>query len=89
MMPAEFLFFALFFMWLNATARKRGTDGDYLGALKTWTAIQGVLFVVFTLLVYSMGKGFMTLYGVMYLLSLGLTFGVIIRMRQTIEAVAA
>jgi hypothetical protein len=36
-----------------------------------------------------MGKGFMTLYGVMYLLSLGLTFGVIIRMRQTIEAVAA
>ncbi len=87
MMSTEFLFFALFFIYLNVTARKRGTDGDFLGTLRVWIMVQGALFVVFTILVYSMEKGFMTPYGVVYLLSLGLSFGVTIRMRETIEAI--
>jgi membrane-bound metal-dependent hydrolase YbcI (DUF457 family) len=87
MMPAEFLFFALFFVLLDVTARKRDTDGDFLRPLRVWTVIQGLLFVVFTVLVYTMEKGFMTPYGALYLLSLGLAFGVTIRMRETVEAV--
>ena len=88
MMPAEFLCFALFFALLDGTARKRGTDGGFLRALRGWTVVQSVLFVVFTVLVYTMEKGFMTPYGALYLLSLGLAFGVTIRMRETIETVA-
>ena len=88
MMPIEFLFFALFFVLLYVTARKRGTDGGYLGALRIWTGIQGALFVVFTVLVYTLEKGFMIPFGALYLLSLGLALGVTIRMRETIEAVA-
>jgi membrane-bound metal-dependent hydrolase YbcI (DUF457 family) len=88
MMPVEFLFFALFFVLLHVTARKRGTDGDYLRMLRIWIGVQGVLFVVFTVLVYTMEKGFMIPFGALYLLSLGLATGVTIRMRKTIEATA-
>jgi len=89
MMSAEFLFFALFFVGLAGIARKRLTDQAYLGKLNVWSWIQGALFVVFTVLVYVMQKGFMTTYGATYLLSLGLAIGVTIRMRDTVEAVAA
>jgi membrane-bound metal-dependent hydrolase YbcI (DUF457 family) len=87
MLPAEFLCFALFFVLLYVTARKRGTDGGFLRTLRVWTVVQGVLFVVFTVLVYTMEAGFMIPYGALYLLSLGLAFGVTIRMRETVEAV--
>ena len=86
MMPIEFLCFALFYLALDVAARKRGTDGGYLRMLRVWAAVQGVLFVVFTVLVYTMETGFMTPYGAIYLLSLGLAVGVTIRMRRTIEA---
>jgi membrane-bound metal-dependent hydrolase YbcI (DUF457 family) len=88
MMPVEFLFFALFFVLLHVTARKRGTDGGYLRTLRIWIGVQGVLFVIFTVLVYTMEQGFTTPYGALYLLSLGLATGVTIRMRRTIEATA-
>ena len=87
MMPAEFLFFALFFVLLDVTARKRGTDGGFLRTLRVWTVMQGVLFVVFTVWVYTTEKGFMVPFGALYLLSLGLAFAVTIRMRETVEAV--
>lgn len=86
MMSAEFLFFALFFLGLGALARKQGTDRDYLRALRGWTWVQAGLFVVFTALVYTLQKGFVTPYGLVYLLSLGLAMGVTIRMRKTLEA---
>ncbi len=86
MMPVEFLCFALFFVLLDRTARKRGTDAKFLRALRMWTIVQFVLFVLFSVLVYTMTKGFMTIYGALYLLSLGLAYGVTIRMRQTVEA---
>ena len=88
MMPLEFLFFALFFLLLDVTARKRNTDGDFLRALRIWIGVQSALFVVFTVLVYTMEKGFMIPFGALYLLSLGLATGVTIRMRKTIEATA-
>jgi hypothetical protein len=35
-----------------------------------------------------MQTGFMTIFGAVYLLSLGLAFGITIRMRDTVEATA-
>src|SRR4030042_856231 len=40
MLSTEFLFFALFFIGLNAIARKRNTDQDYWIKLRIWTWIQ-------------------------------------------------
>jgi membrane-bound metal-dependent hydrolase YbcI (DUF457 family) len=85
MMTAEFLFFAMFFLGLSTLARRQGTDLGYLGKLRAWTWVQLGLFVIFTILVYTLSKGFMTPYGLVYLLSLGLAIGVTIRMRQTID----
>jgi Ni,Fe-hydrogenase I cytochrome b subunit len=60
MMSTEFLFFALFFVGLAGIAHQRSTDQEYLGKLRIWTWIQAALFVVFTVLVYVIQKGFMT-----------------------------
>ena len=87
MMPTEFLFFALLFLLLAKIARKQNTDTDYLRPLSIWTNIRFFLFVVFAVLVYTMQKGFMTPFGAIYLLSLGLAFAVVLRMRETIETV--
>lgn len=87
MLPAENLFFMLFFLLLASTARKKNTDGDFLPKLRIWTWVQGILFIVFMVLVYIMQSGFMTIFGAVYLLSLGLAFGVTIRMRDTVEAI--
>jgi hypothetical protein len=87
MMPAENLFFMLFFLFLASMARKHETNTDYLGKLRVWTWVQGVLFIVFMVLVFNMDAGFMTIFGAVYLLSLGLAFGITIRMRDTVEAI--
>jgi membrane-bound metal-dependent hydrolase YbcI (DUF457 family) len=88
MNPLENLFFVLFFLLLASTARKHHTNEDYLSKLRIWTWIQAVLFLVFMVMVYTMDQGFMTIYGAVYLLSLGLAFGITIRMRDTVEALA-
>ncbi len=85
MYPVELLFFALFFLTLDSMARKQGSDLRYLGKLRIWTGLEGVLFLVFLVLVYTLSKGFMTIFGAVYLLSLGLAIGIAIRMRTTIE----
>ena len=87
LLTAEFLFLALFFWTLDWFARQRGTDKTYLKTLQVWTIVQAGLFVIFTVMVYTMTKGFMTIYGAIYLLSLFLALGVIIRMRETAEAI--
>ena len=89
MLPTEFLFFALFYLYLATKSRKNNTDENYLGTLRIWTIIQLVLFVLFTILVYTMDAGFMTIYGGLYLLSLGLCYGIVIRMRETVESYSA
>lgn len=85
MMTTEFLFFALYFIGLAALARRQGTDGDYLSRLRVWTWVQMALFAIFTVLVFTMQKGFMTPYGLVYLLSLFLACWVTIRMQKTVE----
>ena len=88
MLPVEFLFFALNFVMLYSTARRQGTDGSYLRTLRVWTVVQGVLFIVFAVLVYTMTSGYMVPYGALYLVSLGLALGATIRMRDTVEGVS-
>lgn len=85
MMTAEFLFFALFFIGLSTLARRQGTDLEFLRRLRTWSWLEFDLFLIFTALVFFLQKGFMTPYGLVYLLSLGLAIGVTIRMRKTVE----
>jgi len=86
MMPVENLFFALFFLLLASTAKKQNTDAEYLSKLRIWTWVQGIAFIALLVMVYTMKSGFLTIYGALYLLSLGLTFGITIRMRKTVEA---
>ncbi len=86
LMPAEFLCFGLFFMVLASFSRTHNTDVNYQPRLRVWMTVQFVLFAVFTVMVYTMTSGFMTIYGAIYLLSLFLAFGIVIRMRDTVEA---
>ncbi len=88
MMPMEMLFLALYFWMLAGLARRQGTDLGRLRMLKVWTAVQSILFLLFLILVYTMQSGFMTIFGAVYLLSLGSAFTITIQMRQTIEATA-
>jgi len=87
LMTTEFLFFGLFFLLLTSLAKKHKTDGEYSGKLRQWANVQFGLFVLFTVLAFLMTKGFLTIYGALYLLSLFLAFGVTIRMKKTVEAV--
>lgn len=84
--PAEFLFFALFFVWLAKAAQDHKTNSDFRGVLRFWMIAMFVLLVVFTPLAYVMSKGFQTIYGVFYLVSITAAFTITIRMRQTVEA---
>ncbi len=89
MMPAEFLAFALFLGWLYLLARGAGTNRGSWRWLRRWTAVQLLLFIIFTILVYTMEAGFLVPYGAAYLLSLGLVIALTIRLRQTIAATSA
>jgi membrane-bound metal-dependent hydrolase YbcI (DUF457 family) len=84
MMPMELLFFALFFLALSARARRQGSDLIFLKKLHFWAGLQGLLFIVFLVLAYTLSTGFLTIFGACYLFSLGLTVGIVIRMRATL-----
>jgi membrane-bound metal-dependent hydrolase YbcI (DUF457 family) len=85
LLTGEFLAFGLFFSLLAVLARRQNTDIDYRPKARLWAIIQFVLFVVFTVLAFTMTSGYFTIYGALYLLSLLLAVGVSIRMRETIE----
>jgi membrane-bound metal-dependent hydrolase YbcI (DUF457 family) len=86
--PAEFLFFGLYLWALGTWAKKSSTDGDFMGKRRMWMWLEFALFVIFTPLVYIMTKGFLTIFGALYLFSIFMTFFVTIRMRKTVEAAA-
>lgn len=86
--PAEFLFLAFFFAWLAKVARTHQTNTDFLGKLRVWTIAMVVLLAVFTPLAYLMSKGFLTIFGVFYLISITAAFAITLRMRQTVEMLA-
>jgi len=86
MLPLENLAFAVYFFYLAASAQKNGTNLDFLPKLRIWTWVQVGLTALFLILVFTLNSGYMTIFGAVYLLSLGLAFGVTIRMRDTLEA---
>jgi len=86
MNPAEMLMFAVYLYALGSWARRYGTDSDYQIKLRNWTIFEVILFVLFTPLAYIMTKGFLTIFGALYLFSLFMVFFVTIRMRETVEA---
>lgn len=87
MMPTEFLFMAWYLVVLRKWAAAEGTDPIAAGRLRIWIGILLALFAVFTVLVYVLEKGFMTPFGALYLVMLGVTAGITIRMRKTIDQV--
>jgi len=89
MMPVELLFFALFFLTLYSLARKQDSDQSFLNKLRFWTGLEVFLFLVFLVLAYTLSKGYLTIFGAIYLLSLGLSIGIAVRMRATIEHVSS
>jgi membrane-bound metal-dependent hydrolase YbcI (DUF457 family) len=86
--PAEFAFLALFLAWLGSAARRYGTDMEFLRTLRVWTIAMLVLLLIFTPLAYLLSKGFMTVFGLFYLVSLTAAFVITIRMRRTMNALA-
>lgn len=87
--PAEFLCFGIFLWVLGSWAKKYNTDADFSDKHRMWMMIEFALFVIFTPLVYTMTKGFPTIFGALYLFSIMMVFLVTIRMRKTVEAAEA
>jgi membrane-bound metal-dependent hydrolase YbcI (DUF457 family) len=87
--PAEFLFFGLYLWRLGTWARQSNTDGGFLKMHRLWMIVEFALFAIFTPLAYLMTKGFLTIFGALYLFSIFMAFFVTLRMRQTVEASAA
>ena len=85
--PAEFLCFGLYLWVLGDWARKHKTDGFFLKTHRVWVLLEFSLFVIFTPLAYIMTKGFLTIFGALYLFSIFMVFFVTFRMRQTVNAV--
>ena len=89
LMPLEMLFFSVYFYWLGRMARRQGTNLNKVRGMLVWTAVQLILFFIFTVLVYTLDSGFMTIYGAVYLLTLIVAAVLTVQMRETIEAEAS
>ena len=85
MMPVEFLFMAIYLVVLGNWAKKSGTDPIQARRLRLWISGLLILFVIFTVLVYVMDAGFMTIFGALYLVILGAVAVITIRMRDTVN----
>ena len=88
MEPAEFLCFGLYLWVLGTWARRQNTDSEFVNQHRVWMWLEFALFVLFTPLAYVMTKGYLTIFGALYLFSLFMTFFVTIRMRKTVQAAA-
>lgn len=89
MLPAEFLMFAVYFLWMANEARKKSTNTDMLTKLRTHTNIQLGLFILFTVLLYTLKRAtYMIPYGALYLVSLIIALSLTVKMRDTIEIVS-
>ena len=86
LMTGEFLAFGLFFLLLTSIGKRQKTDEADLPRLQIFANIQFALFILFTIAAFVMGKGFTTIYGAFYLLSLFFAIGVTLRLNKTIEA---
>jgi len=72
---------------LVSIAAKNGTDKEYQSMARLWAYLMFGLFVIFTVMAFTMSSGWFTIYGGLYLLALFIAVGVAIRMKTTIETV--
>jgi membrane-bound metal-dependent hydrolase YbcI (DUF457 family) len=86
--PVELLFFAVYFAWLGRAAKEHQTDSGFAGRLRLWTMGMVGLWLIFTPLAYVMERGFLIIFGAVYLAAITAAFLITIRMRRTVEAVS-
>lgn len=84
----EFLAFGLYFLLLGSLALRYNTDLEHLGSSKTWAYIELGLFVLFSVLFFTVGtQGLLyQVFGGLYLVSLIVAIVITIRMEQTVES---
>ena len=83
----EFLAFGFYFFLLGSLARRQNTDTGHQSTSRLWVYVQFVLFIIFTILFFSIGTDGIqyTIFGALYLLSVIFAIVITIRMRRTIE----
>ena len=83
----EFLAFGLYFGLLSFLARRQNTDPRQRAFATTWMSLEFVLFIVFTVLFFTIGADGLpyTIFGALYLLSLIVATVITIQMRETLE----
>ena len=85
----EVLAFGLYFLLLGTLALRHGTDAERQASSKTWAYIELALFVLFTVLFFTVGtKGLLyQVFGGLYLFSLIVSIVITIRMKETVETI--
>jgi len=83
----EFLAFGLYFLLLASLAERQNTDREHQRASKTWAYVEFVLFLIFSVLFFSLGaEGLQyTIFGALYSISMIVAFVITIQMRKTVE----
>jgi membrane-bound metal-dependent hydrolase YbcI (DUF457 family) len=85
----EFLAFGLYFFLLSSLARRYGTDLERQGSSKLWAYIEFALFLLFTVLFFTMGTAGLLdqAFGGLYLLSSIVAIMITIQMKNTVETI--
>jgi membrane-bound metal-dependent hydrolase YbcI (DUF457 family) len=86
----EFLAFGFYFLLLGSLAQRQNTDRERDGLVKTWAYIEFALFILFTILFFSIGTDGLqyTLFGALYLISMIIAIVLTIQMRKTVETLS-
>ena len=86
----EFLAFGLYFLLLVSLAKRLNADAEYWSSTRLWMYIELALFVLFTILFFSMGRDGLpyTVFGALYLVSVLVAFVITIRMKKTVETLS-
>jgi membrane-bound metal-dependent hydrolase YbcI (DUF457 family) len=84
----EFLAFGLYFLLIESLARRQNTDREREGSAKTWAYIEFALFILFTVVFFSIGTDGLqyTIFGALYLISMIIAIVLTIQMRKTVAA---
>lgn len=86
---ADYLAFAVYFIYLKALARRYGTDQAFLPRLEFFTNLQWVLFALYMVLAFVVDRGLFDIihYAVFILVMLPITLYVTFKMRATVESI--
>lgn len=84
----EFLAFGLYFLLLVSLSQRHGTDTERQGSTRIWGYAELILFIVFTLLFFTIGtKGLIyQIFGALYLISLIVGMVITTKMKKTVES---